>query len=487
MLKKAYFILLMTISFTIFCDNKSVDDPFEARKNQFKKTMDEKIKTYDEERARRDNEFNQRLKDSWEEFKTRKETFGLGPKPETLPEAKEVELIKTDEPEVEILPITPKELVAEPKPAEPKEYKFEDKTKNTSFNFYGDKLKISYPKALSDIRTTLANDKTISEAWEKTSRTEYSPLLTQLENFSDSYGLNPWGVYKLANTLSEKIYKNRTNRIIFTAFILTQMEMNCKVAHSNNKAYLLLPSEKPLYSKPYLTIDNTKFYIITPVTEKLTKINTYTAEFPGVPDNFDLTIYKLPKLREIEANKRLSFNYNGVNHGINVTYNRALVEFFEDYPQTHYENYFETDLHPRSREAIIKALEPIIKGKSESEAVNIILHFVQKSFEYQTDQEQFNREKPLFPEETLHYKYSDCEDRSVLFTYLVKEMLGLEVVGLKYPGHMSTAVLLKEPGEDSVKIGNKNYTIADPTFINANIGMAMPSYKNSTPEVIGIK
>ena len=79
------------------------------------------------------------------------------------------------------------------------------------------------------------------------------------------------------------------------------------------------------------------------------------------------------------------------------------------------------------------------------DAVNVLLRFVQTGFSYLTDSEQFGREKFMFPEETLSYPYSDCEDRSFLFAYLVSSLLGLDVIGLDYPGHVATAVKFSSP------------------------------------------
>jgi len=110
---------------------------------------------------------------------------------------------------------------------------------------------------------------------------------------------------------------------------------------------------------------------------------------------------------------------------------------------------------------------------------------VQTGFKYQTDDNQFNRENYLLPEETLFYPYSDCEDRSFIFAYLVKRLIGLEVIGLGFPGHVATAVGFSShvPG-DHVVVNNKKFTVCDPTYINAVAGMTMPQYRGTTPEVI---
>lgn len=50
---------------------------------------------------------------------------------------------------------------------------------------------------------------------------------------------------------------------------------------------------------------------------------------------------------------------------------------------------------------------------------------------------RFGIERTLFAEEMYYYPYSDCEDRSILFARLVKDLLGLMVVLLYYPGGIS--------------------------------------------------
>jgi hypothetical protein len=113
--------------------------------------------------------------------------------------------------------------------------------------------------------------------------------------------------------------------------------------------------------------------------------------------------------------------------------------------------------------------------------MNFVLNFVQKSFKYEQDNQQFGREKVMFAQETLYFDKSDCEDRAVLFSYLIKELFGVSVLGVKYEDHMATAVYVPIEG-DEVMVKSKKFVIADPTYINATIGMSMPKYKSIKPQ-----
>ena len=70
----------------------------------------------------------------------------------------------------------------------------------------------------------------------------------------------------------------------------------------------------------------------------------------------------------------------------------------------------------------------------------------------------------------------------------IRKLVGLEVVGLDYPGHVATGVRFNDnlPG-DYVVNNNVKYMVCDPTYINATLGMAMPQYKKTKPEVVKIR
>jgi hypothetical protein len=128
------------------------------------------------------------------------------------------------------------------------------------------------------------------------------------------------------------------------------------------------------------------------------------------------------------------------------------------------------------------------KGKDKVEAVGILLDFVQTAFEYQTDEQQFGKERPLFGDEILFYTYCDCEDRSILFSVLVRELVGLDVVLLNYPEHLATAVRFDDDVKgDYIMIDGKRYVVCDPTYIGAHVGESMPICKETKAIVIKLQ
>jgi hypothetical protein len=67
-------------------------------------------------------------------------------------------------------------------------------------------------------------------------------------------------------------------------------------------------------------------------------------------------------------------------------------------------------------------------------------------------------------------------------------LTGLEVIGLDYPGHISTAVRFSDNLKgDYIVLNNKKYMVCDPTYINARLGMAMPKFKNSKPKIVKLQ
>lgn len=241
-------------------------------------------------------------------------------------------------------------------------------------------------------------------------------------------------------------------------------------------------SKKVIYSTPSYTFSKRKFYVVSQYAKgSVGRVYTYDKSYPKARKALDLSMDALPVFPNKMKRKTLFFKQYDKKYTIPFAYNQNLLDFMSTYPQADYSTFFNAPMENETYDMVAKDIKRYIDGKKASVAMNFVLNFVQNAFVYEVDEEQFGREKVMFAEETLCYDKSDCEDRAILFAYLIKKLFHVGVIGVKYKDHMATALYIPMKG-DSVRKGRKKYVIADPTYINANIGMSMPKYKSIRPE-----
>ncbi|MDD2698861.1 MAG: hypothetical protein PHF17_08685 [Arcobacteraceae bacterium] len=437
-----------------------------------------------------DEEFRDMLKKDWEAYKTSlTPTAYKEPKPKEVPVVKKEvvvpkEIIKRS-PIVEIQKIEEKPIIKEPIQLEMP--KIDEKYKSVAVDFYNQKMLFAIDKKYDFVLQSISNE-TISNSWEVLSKLDFIPFITQIQKEKEILNLNDWGLYLLINKVGNELYKDENRGNIFTWFTLVKMGFDTKVGYSKENIYLMSSVKQSLYQIAFFNMNKKKYYILTPTgrLSNVSAIYTYEANYPSATNSmsFDMNAKAL-KIYTNEKIKDFRFKMDGKEYAIKGSFSEDLVDFYKTFPQSEYQLYFHSQKSPFIRSSLLSSLKPLVVGKSEIEAVNILLHFVQTAFAYKTDDEQFSYEKVFFPEETLYYPYNDCEDRSIIFSYLVENLLGLDVVGLKFEDHLATAVNFSSKIDgDSFIFDGKRYTVSDPTYINANAGMTMPQYKNKTFEVI---
>ena len=353
--------------------------------------------------------------------------------------------------------------------------------------FYGDNLTLYFDPRLRISMPHRIDKRAISGAWSKLSQTDFEPLLQQLQTIRHKHKLNDWAFAVLVNDVSSGITAADSARVVLNWFVLIKSGFEARVAYDDISLYLLLPSQQPIYATPYFTFAGERFYAVSFSGEQhhLGKVFTYDGRYPGAERALDMRLTGDVIDAGRDAVRKLNFSYNGKQYRVDARYNRERVDFLDTYPQLDLDLYFTATLPGDSASSLHSQLSAYIKGMSQLDAVNFLLRFVQTAWPYQTDDQQFGKENYLFPEESLYYRYTDCEDRAVLFAWLVRDLLGLDVIGLDYPGHVATAVQFTVPVQgDAVMFNGKKYIVADPTYIKAVVGMTMPDYRKVRPTVI---
>jgi hypothetical protein len=156
-----------------------------------------------------------------------------------------------------------------------------------------------------------------------------------------------------------------------------------------------------------------------------------------------------------------------------------------DYPLLNMQNYATSVVLPQFHDAILEQLTPQLADMSQCDAADALLHFVQYVFGYEEDGEQYGQEKVNFVEESFYYDNNDCEDRSILYAFLIQSLLGLDVQFVEYPGHECTAVRFTDcnPFGNGYYYGKDYYLICDPSYVGGTIGRCRPKYRGVQPTV----
>ena len=349
-------------------------------------------------------------------------------------------------------------------------------TKDINFDFYGSKLSFNIPNNFKEVKFYPQNQDGIKNSFNTMASSDYENLISEITKVSDFMNLNDWGIYLLVEELSKQINPNQDNLKLLSWFILNKLGYIVKIGLANRHVVLLQYSKDIIYSTPYYLFNDKRFYILSEHASSMDRIYSFAQNYPKANKALDFSLKSLPKFSLNLKEKNLSFKDYGKKYTILLKYNQNIVDFMSTYPNVDYKLYFQTPLDNVTYHSIATSLKKYIDTKKAGDAINFILHFVQKAFKYEIDANHFTKQKTMFAYEALYYDKSDCEDKTILFSYLIKKLFGINIVGIKYKDHMASAINIPING-DNIKIGSRKLIIADPSYINANIGQSIPQYK----------
>jgi len=392
----------------------------------------------------------------------------IKPKPESVPFDKIIPIPAT--------PVQPQPIEPIPEiPVKQTDEKFEFDFYNTHFSVrLADSLRFSLPSV---------TEEAVARIWLKLSKPAYNAFISDCLALRENYKLCDWAYLQLLKKLSVNFMgaDNENESTLLQIFVLSQSGYKVRLARSqNNKIRLLLASDYQIYQYPFYTLGGIRYYLIDSNENQLYIFNQ---EFPN-EKQFSLSIASEMLLNQSKTNvKEFSAERFPAVKIQSQTYKEA-IDFYNNYPKCDWKVYANTALSNLIKSKAYPVLRQCLADKSEAEGANALINFVQTAFQYQTDDQQFGYERPFFSDELFYYPYSDCEDRSILFSRLVRDLLNLDVVLLHYPNHLATAVKFNENIEgDYLFVNGAKYTVCDPTYIGADIGMAMPQFKEIKADV----
>ena len=370
-------------------------------------------------------------------------------------------------------------------------------SQNITINFYGKKLDFNVDDKLR-LKHKGVKETDVADYFKEISKMskETSDLWNQIDAYVNTMGLNEWGYFCILRSLSESMFSDIDNCVLFNFYMLrNEGGFKVKIARGkdSNKLTLLtvIDNSKELYSYSFFRFKeaddtNLKYYSIYGGGGSKESIYTYNNDEQNAGlKQMSLDFYNTLNMGQCDVKREL--NIAKINDKLELPYNSAHIAYLNDVPMTVFPIYFASPLSIEAQRAFNEKLNDIKQEYTSVQFIDIILNFVQTAFDYKTDDQQFGYEKYFYPEEVIAYPYSDCEDRSALFAWLVTTYTDAKIIGLQYEGHLATAVCFGDDvniSGDAFSYAGKKYYVCDPTYINATIGMTMPQFKDKMPKIV---
>jgi len=313
--------------------------------------------------------------------------------------------------------------------------------------------------------------------------------LDVLQKQREKLGLSDWGYYLYLKDLGARLYGDASSneRVLWTWFMMMKSGYAARVGYRRSEVVLMLPVDQKIFGWPQMHIDGQRYYLM--VESMNGPLRTYKEQHAEADGVLRLDEGSLPAFETTPERRTVAFTFQDKRHELEVAYNPAAVDYLQAYPNVDLNVLMSAGVSSTARTSLEKTLQPLVKGRAPRASLNLLLTFAQFATDYKRDQEHFGEERYLFPEESLATDYSDCEDRAVLLAYLVRTLLGREVVGLKWPRHVALAVragsgLESMNNDRTVTVDGATYIFADPTYIGSSLGMEMPIIEGQVPEII---
>lgn len=357
--------------------------------------------------------------------------------------------------------------------------------------FYGAKCNVRFPENTKRLINNVSPDE-LAKGWEVLSSQEMDNAVRDCLELRIRYNICDWAYFLMLNEISGEFCDDINSATLLAAYLYSQSGYQMRLANDNGRLCILFGSKHRIYNQLYFVMDGINFYPYGEVSEKISICNgVMKGETP-----MSLLIMGEQKLGSQISEARVirSERYTDM-HVSSQVYNE-LIDFYNTFPtseldgnfMTRWAMYANTPLSHRTREILYPGLKKSIEGLSVEMAANKLLNWVQTGFVYEYDDKVWGHDRAFFAEETLFYPYCDCEDRSILYSRLVRDLLGLDVALIYYPGHLATAVCFDEEVKgDAMIINGKRFIVCDPTYIGAPVGAQMPDLEYNKAQAIILK
>lgn len=382
------------------------------------------------------------------------------------------------------------EPYVQPQPLAPVEEDLASRNDEFAFTSFGTEYKVRIGENCKFKLREVESD-AIADALENMFQTQYDNLLYDCLELRKEHHLSDWAYYQMLCSLVDSFYGPNSNEgTLVLAYLYMQSGYKMRMAHNHENIFMLIASQHIIYGKPSYRLDGERFYVIK--GSEPSSMSICEAKFEK-ESSLSLIIPESQDFAMNAANSRTISSSRYPDFSFTVSINRNLMDFYETYPtsqlgtdhMSRWAMYANAPMVDEVTSQLYPQMRNKLQGLSKLDAVRRLLNWVQMGLDYQYDNNVWGHDRAFFGEESLYYPYCDCEDRAILLSHLVRDLLGLDAILVYYPGHLAMAVGFDEPVEgDYIMLDGRRFVVCDPTYLGADVGETMRGMDNRSADVI---
>ncbi len=345
-----------------------------------------------------------------------------------------------------------------------------------NFKFYGNNISVTYDRLLSLAVNQQVNNEVVIDFWKKFIVGNSEHLIDQLTAIRDRLGLNDWGYFLLVKSCSNALYpNNEAGASLLNWALMIRSGFDVKIGYNQLGASVLYRTSVKIYGIPSVRVDGFDYCIDKQIATL--PVTVYLHNHPEASGSIRLNINQSLNFQGEVTNKKFQFLWDKKLYEFVLKYNPEVTKFLEEYPQTDPEIRFNAPFTLLTLESLLKQIKPVLAGMKKEEGAAFLQQFVQKSFTYRPYNDLFGYDRFMFPEELLFRDESNDKGKSLLFAWLISNVMNQKAALVEFPGFYSVAISMDQPMDgDNFLVRGKSYTIADPTFDNAPLGLVMKDF-----------
>ncbi len=309
----------------------------------------------------------------------------------------------------------------------------------------------------------------------------------ELSNIFLKHCFDNYGIIDFIKKLSKSInYEFNINTISCETCLLNTFNFKF-VTLRENENYVVGIATNMLLDK-FVHISGIKYYLI----ENEIK---YDSEYRFLCESngTEIMSFRMTKKWDIEKKDTIVqkyFLYEDSIFNIEYRFNTYLMDYLANIPFSFSDTFFEVPTPSSTMVKNIEYIKTITNNFPTEKKIDFLLSLCQQVF-YKSDIDAFSKEKLNLPEVTLYANMADCEDKSLLFSFLVWHIIGLKSILISYPNaeHMNVGIEYEifNKNKNYLTVNGKNYLICDPSALWYSIGDQMDEIDTSLKRYIHLK